>query len=493
MVALAAFVGALAFLIHFESRVVGDLGYWTDELFSLWASDPDLTAHQAIVGRVLPDTAPPLYISMLWFVRQVIPEGRTAFAVLNGLGAILLLGLTFFFAARARAPALGLWLIAASLVSALGFCYALEGRNYVWVFCASLALGTLAGAVTTGTKARTLDLVAGGILAALATWLHLFGAFFAGGLAAALVLTGWLVLKRADVVRLGFAVGLSAIAAMAIWLAFAYRMIATTTTDGFWIVLDRAEIVGIFWIIKQYSVGYTPALAAGAAFMGLALLDRRLRALPALIGLALTTFAVLPFLISLHTPIVQGRYFLVGYPAILALMGFLLRDALVIVRNDRRPSVALGVAIAGVLFLIAPILTGASTAAWHFSGRWDWRGAAVVERAILTCRAGEVRALNSSMPENPLSPFGFGFDEYLKGRLRHPQADVAPLRDVADIDCPVYGWAEHYHPGGDREWSRQASQAQVLEAFRLTNRTNRALTVDRHNGGLVLRRADWTP
>jgi hypothetical protein len=487
--ALAALALALVIFAWVQVKVVPGSRFWTDELYTIWASDPRLSAYDSIIDRVLRDTAPPLYISMMWFVRQVVAEGRLPFMVLNAIGAAVFIPLTLVLARRAKAPALGVTIVAAFLTGALALCYASEGRNYFWIFNLSMALGVLVGGVVTGQPVRRFEYVAAGIMGALAVWLHLFGAFFVGALAAALVVVGFLVMKRGDVVRLGLTIGVSALVATAVWLAAAIPMIEHTADTGFWIEFNKAEIVASLWIVKQYTVGLTAMLGVGALVGLLALLDRRMRPMVLIVGLTLAVFAAIPLLVSLRLPIIQGRYFLVGVPALMAMLSFMWRDALMASRAERLPSRRTAVAFLGALFLVSPSITGPATTFWHFAGRWDWRGADVIEPYVEACRGQQIRVLNSSMGD----PYGFGFGIYLRGRASFFNAETAPQADVADLRCPVVAWAEHYHPNLDRTWVNDAPIDQVLAAFHLTNRRNLPLKVERHNGGLTVIRDDGAP
>jgi hypothetical protein len=92
----------------------------------------------------------------------------------------------------------------------------------------------------------------------------------------------------------------------------------------------------------------------------------------------------------------------------------------------------------GTVFLAAPVANGAVTADWHFKNRWDWRGIDVIRPRAAQCRAHQVRVLNSSIRNL------YGFEYLLGGALEPINAATAPVRDVSEIDCPIYGWGEHF-------------------------------------------------
>lgn len=483
--ALAALVVGATIYVSFQAAMAARYEFWTDELFALWAGDPKIPFGQAFAERILTDSNSPLYFSLVWGAQTLAPDALTAIIWLNSLGLAPLLGLTAFLGWRTRAPATTLFVIAGFLAGAPALSYGLEARCYLLSMATCLPMAVLAaGALGERQSGRLEAFIAAG-LAVLAAWLHLYGAMFAGAIGAALIAVGLFVTGRPDQTRLGFVFGVAATLGLVAWIILALPMFTGTATDGFWLPFTRASVISGFWNIKQYAVGSTAAAVMGAAFVALALLDRRLRPGAVLIAVTGVLVFALPLIVSFHTVIFAGRYFVVVTPALVALGVFLLRDTLQIAWSGREARAA-GLALLGAIFLAAPVLTGHATATWHFATRWDWRGSQAVEAAIPACRAGEVRVLNESLIDPPT----MGFDHYVRGRLRLVEPKTAPVRDVADIDCPVYGWAEHYLSENDnREWAQQATAAQALAAFRLTNRTGVPLAIDRRNGGLTLRRA----
>jgi hypothetical protein len=487
-IAVALFGAALALFVWVEHNSISHSGFWTDELFSLWAGDPRTPFSKAFAERILPDTNPPLYFSLIHFMRGFIFEGRAAIVLVNAIGLTAILGVLLWRAFAMDMRTTGLLVIAFFLVGAPALCYAPEGRSYVLAMAATTTLAFIGGARVVGAQAIRTDYILAAAFAALSTWLHVYGAIFAGALGAGLVLVGWLIVKRADIVRLGFAAGLGAVGAFVFWIAFAYPMFSKTVTDGFWLPFTPASIIEALWTVKQYTIGLTIAAPLGAGFIAASLWPAHSRAIAALTIITGATFFLIPFLASFHTVIFLGRYVLVGMPAVLTLCLIVLRTHLIVLQRDDDVRWTGWLALAGALFLLAPVVTGASTAAWHFQNRWDWRGMDVIGSRVAACPEKKIRVLNSSIRN--LS----GFEYLLAGKLQPIDASKAPIRDVRDIQCPVLGWAEHYLAvNDDRYWADRVGADEALAAFHLTNNSKIALQIDRHPGGLVLRRAEPQP
>src|ERR1700704_6388415 len=84
----AAFGAAfLAFLLE-RSAIAAVNGWWQDELYAIYASDPAEPLSVVFLGRIWPDTTPPLYGLLLYAARALVHDDRWAVFVLN-TGAIL--------------------------------------------------------------------------------------------------------------------------------------------------------------------------------------------------------------------------------------------------------------------------------------------------------------------------------------------------------------------------------------------------------------------
>jgi hypothetical protein len=104
-------------------------GWWLDDLFSLWASDPRMPFQLAFADRILPDSNPPLYFSLLHFVRQLISDDGSAVIAVN-IGAIIAAAVAVFIPSkRLGLSGLAITGIAAFVLSGPILYFASEGRE----------------------------------------------------------------------------------------------------------------------------------------------------------------------------------------------------------------------------------------------------------------------------------------------------------------------------------------------------------------------------
>lgn len=473
----AMLLGALILFITFQMSIVPGMGLWIDELFSLWAGSPQLSFGEAFATRILPDTNGPTYFSLVYLAQMTGLEGRTAFIVLNFIVIGALLATILVRGWQTRMSATALVSVAVTLASAPLLVYAPEGRVYgpAMALCAALAFA--ACSALSRNEARKGDLILVAVLAVLAAWMHVFAAIFSGALAAGLLAAGWLVSRRRDIVILGLVTGGATTLAFLVWMAFAFRLFSGTTA---WITFTPAVVFDSIWQMKQYLIGPLPGLVIAFALVGLSLIPKHSRAIALVLAITGVLFIAIPLAVSFKMPMFLARYLLVGGPALLVLFVFLTRSHLMADAAPRLWRSALGAL--GVLFFVFPLMQAVPVASGQFATRSDWRGNEAVLPAIANCPAGEIRAHSTVQ-------LTFGFDHYLKGRLKPLLTEDAPVRDVSQIDCPVYGWAEHVidDPLG-LDWYQTADVAHVLGQMKLTNTTGIPLKVIRHRGGVVLAR-----
>ncbi len=485
-IAIFALIAALAVFIVFHVLELPRMGLWTDELFSLWAGSPKVSFGEAFANRILADTNAPFYFSAVWFAQAAGFDGRAAFLAVNLPLIAIALGLMIWRGHRAGQLTLALWWAAYFLVSAPVLSFASEGRVYgVNMALAALMAFIVAirviGPAPAAGQGRA-DAIVLAICGVLGAWMHIYGALFAGSLAAGAMAAGWFVGRRRDLIVLGLTTGIATTVAFVVWLAAAFSVFSTTAEAGFWMQFTVAWIIETAWFIKQFTLGLTLAVPFVAAFLlvSLILLHSRAPAILAVVTMALFTF--IPMAVSLHTAIFGWRYLIIGMPAFIILCVVILHTHLTPALSSPRiiwPRVA---AVAGLVVVGSATLTGASNASWQFHSRWDWRGIDVIRPLVQDCPEGEVRVLKHRSGDK-LS----GFAYLLDGVLTPVNAETAPLRDVADINCPVLGWGEHnIDPQMGREWAEKADIPTLLEDFRLTNATGAPLEVKRHTGGLVL-------
>lgn len=475
----ALFIAALGVFTAFQMQVIPGMGMWYDELFSLWAGDPTISFGDAFATRILPDTNGPIYFSLVYFVQAIGLADRTAFLVLNytAIGALL----AFILARGWRHDLLATALssVALLLVTAPLLLYAPEGRVYGLVMAVCAVPAFEAGRLLSGGQASRSDLILVAIIGVLAAWLHVFGAIFIGSLAAAMIVVGAFLLRRRDVVIWGFVAGIATSVALVVWLAIAFPLFTGTTS---WIEFHRTWVFNMIWELKNYMIGPMVGVIIAGAFVGLSLIPRHSR--PFALAIVISTFLLfaIPMAVSFKMPIFLQRYLLIGFPALLVLCVFLIRSHLIAregARGGRQGIVRQGLSVLGALVLVFPILQGIPTARETIRTRGDWVGSQLVLQAANACPAGEVRAAT-------FTPFAFGFTYYLKGALKPIDPSEAPMRDISQIDCPVFAWGEHL----GNAFAAEKTIDDVLADFHLTNTTGLPLVLIHHQGGFVLARAE---
>jgi hypothetical protein len=492
MIAAGAFVLALAVFTVFHIVEMPKTGFWTDELFSFWAGDPSLSFGDAFFQRILPDTNGPIYFSLVHVAQSLGFEGRAAFLAINLPVLAILLGLILWRGWRHGALAEALWTCALFLVTASALAYIAEGRVYGMTMATAAVMAFVAGVRITSPamqgREERRDMIICGVLAFLASWMHLYGTLFAGSIGAALIVAGWFAGRRWDLMRLGLVLGVSTVIGFITWIAIAFPMFSRTASQGFWLPFNMDVIKEAAWMMKEFMVGFTPVLAVAAAFIGGSLFLRASRPAALLTIVTAVLFIGLPIMASLHTVIFTGRYLLSGAPALIILFFFVLRAHLPQVLQAGAPAWIRAVAAAGAVTLVSASVTGVPTASWHFANRWDWRGMDVIAPLLPACQEAEVRVLNTSLSTH------YGFTYLLEGALTHTDAAKARSRDVADINCAVVAWGEHNIDAElDRNWWSDVTLEGALVDFNLTNTSNIPLDIRRHVGGLVIVRTDLTP
>jgi hypothetical protein len=114
-------------------------GWWLDELWSLWATDPKISFDKVFLERIVFDTTPPPYYVFLFLVRSLITAARSVVILLN-LGLIAAFAAAVILGSREREMMpWALIAIGAFLCSGPVLRYIIEGWAYVMaiVFWAS--------------------------------------------------------------------------------------------------------------------------------------------------------------------------------------------------------------------------------------------------------------------------------------------------------------------------------------------------------------------
>ncbi len=469
----AGFALLVACLLAFAAAQV-DLwsrnGFWIDEYFSLWASDPALPLTRLLAERILPDTNPPLYFSLLSLVRLVIDDPRSGFLALNATAIALTSWYVFARGRTAGAPATALLAIALFLISGPVLHYAPEGRAYLFGLCAAFAIAwSSAQALEHGQREK--DLFSFAVLGALAALSHVFAALFAGAFAAALLVEAVLS-RRVELLRIALALGVSATAVCGVWLIFALPNMSNVG----WIEFSLASVREALWYVRQLTFGHAAIALGVVAFMAWSARRRVLWPQARLCAVAMTLFAILPILASFFTPLITGRYWLIGAPAILVFVTLALRCEFKVASAggpSARAAAATG-ALGAALMLAASVL-GFANAQTFIMAKPVWRGAPLVAPLLENCAAGSVRVWDNHLYATASGAPAATFVE--------ADESSAP----AAGDCPVLGWAEHVRLGD--EYLQTASDAELLALMNIPA-APAEVRIARHSSGFVVLRAD---
>ena len=224
-------------------------GWMLDDLFSLWASDRNCHSLSHLAMRILPDFNPPLYFSLLYFVRQIISDDGVAIVVLN-IGAIVAAAVAVYFPSR-RLGLSGLAIagIAAFALSGPVLYFASEGRAYVSALSIVFVTSWYTSLAITGFPGQ-LTLKRAAMLGSLAAMTHVYAALFCGSLAAGLsaltVFSG-----RKELLKPGLALGLAATIVFGIWLSVAFDSVENLN----WIEFTVRRVLDAALSVKELALG----------------------------------------------------------------------------------------------------------------------------------------------------------------------------------------------------------------------------------------------
>lgn len=465
---------ALVLFVAAQAALAGVNGLWVDEIFSFWASDPALPLGQLFGERIFADSNPPLYFSLLRAARALFDDPRAAFIAVDVLALAATAAFVLHAARRAGVLALGAWALALFLLSGPALCYFPEGRSYFAAMCVVFA-AAWAGALALAEQGRGPPWAHFAALGALAALAHVFSGVFAGGLAAGLVLYA-LFGKRRDLLAPGLALGGATTLVFAIWFIRASAYVGNVG----WIEFTPAAILEAVWFVKSLAFGSNFALALLALLWGYGLWMRASRPMAALFAITFGLFAALPLAASFITPIIVGRYWLVGAPGLVVLTVFLARALFadgVTQRSDRSLIAFIGI---GAFVLVASV--GGYLTAYKFTAEKPvWHGGDVVAPLIAGCPAQSVRVTG----EPPFLPAYAAMSGASTGLFLDATQPDAPVGEAEDGQCPVLGWGEHMPMDG-------AADAQLLQWLKLEAAPGE-VRIWRSRSGYVVLRADAAP
>lgn len=390
-------------------------GFWLDELYTFYFSDPRVPFSPKLLRRILDDPQPFPYYLLMWGWHSLVGFSEPASRFLGGgVLAVSLLAtariLKDMFPARAV-----ILLVAILSFSWAGIQFSHEARSYSFLYGFScVGYGLLLRSLVIGPTAKVT-----------------YGMFFVAMAAGALHYYGMVF---GCALFLGRSVGLWSADRKSEARGDIYRMFALVMFYGvlllpqFGNLVDRAG--GEFWVkndplglIKSYFAlfffDYLGKIGLGFLIAGAALGVRRCSFVtPVLIAVAVSF--IVPALISLHTPILLARYLIITIPPLL--MVFALGCGLARMR------------LASILGSMAALLFFLDAGRGYFNlekDSWSSSAALVAAEAANGC----------IIPVWSWQPVAYGY--YLPDYLRASLTRVPPAGPVPAVpaNCRVVLWA----------------------------------------------------
>jgi hypothetical protein len=468
----AVFIAAFALFLLEHSAIAAVNGWWFDELFSIWSSNPAEAFSAVFMGRIEPDTTPPLYGSLLYCARVLIQDDRRAIFALNTSAILISAGVVILSGRKAGITGLGFATSIGFILSGPVLRFVSEARPYALAMAVAFVTSWVSALAIQEPRARP-NLTSFAVLGIVAALTHIYAALLCGSFAAALVALA-IIQHRRDLMASGLILGISATLVLSIWLAV---WLPFHSLDGlYWSKLSYQTVVSALWEAKQLAVGPHLFLAL-AALLTLGLFWPTTRLLTSAFCIASAVFLILPLLISLKQPIILGRYWLQGAPALIVLVTFLAKTWMLEGASRRLQLVPIAGALGAVAFLTASDASGFITARADTAAKPVWKGAALVAPLARNCSAASVHVN--------------GFEPLFAYTTRVPETVFADVREPAtkpinstDSTCPVLGWAEEPHPA---DFMRRATDEDLLRLLKI-GASPSDVEILRHSTGFVILR-----
>jgi hypothetical protein len=363
---------------------------------------------------------------------------------------------------------LGYLLATVFLLNSATLIYVQEVRAYMLAMGLSAVLAVLVMRFRTQRRGPVMVLATLGAAAGLS---HVYGALFAGALAAALVVEG-LVSRRTALWRAGLILGAACSVPFLIWFAGVSHQEGGTLRNIGWISFAPEHIKSTIDGIVRVFIGPIWVLILWAIALIVALSSPVFRRSGLMVAVVAVIFLIGPFVISAKVPILHYRYFAVGFAALMLLL------AMAVCEVWRAEPSRLRKGAAVVLVLIPAVMS--VPVSWaELTTKPVWRGAEIVLANAQACPSKTVRGLTYPDAQvQPIFPFTY---EYLLRRTGLRVIGSDQVADVADINCRIVAWVEH-----SGFISETTDEALLLERLNLTNHERVALVVERHPNGLVI-------
>jgi hypothetical protein len=423
---------------------------WYDELYTFHITDPRLGLAEAFRERMLPDPSPPLYFLVLHFWQGLVSSSSEfALRLPSAIFGALAMVMAFVYGRRVLSPP-GLAFFLIFFSCSLGAInYAQEARAYslllLFATIITLLAFDLGRRVSAGENPRAGDYARLAVWSVLAGLTHFFGVLLATALFS-------LLLAQGLVARRGVARALAAwlcVAAITIgWFAY-HRRWSSPTLQDWWISRSPREmLVQVMKVARD--------LAFGSEWVGLAIVGalvalaarpyaRRLRAIAPsthlVFELPLAAAAVCALVLgfsvvlSLHTPIVLQRYFIVILPALYLSLASLYEFA--DGSRNLAPGQRAGVLVGCGLLLTIPLWS------YYAPHKDQWREAAAYIRDQKTCAGATIPVLGLR-EEAPGRGWLHLYQYYLPGEAGIAVVPFDPANPPTRAGaCPVRLWAAH--------------------------------------------------
>jgi hypothetical protein len=463
-----------ALIVLYQQLAVSAInGWWADELFALWASDPELRFGVLLTERIGADSNPPLYFSLLAIIRMIGLPPRPAVVFLNVL-CVVMASISVLWTARNNNRLwLGSAVVALFLTSASTVIFLQEARSYMIALSAVLVASWFAFLCIDRALAWP-SLAVCGILCALT---HLFAAIAACALAGGLCICG-ASRRQIALIGSGIALGASAVLTSAAWL-FAWKVLGP---GGFqqigWIPFTRASVWEAFVGASVLSFGTLYVWAVVAIAVAFGLLSRRAFLATVSFIVALILFALVPIVLSFGVPMVIARYWAIGAPMVIVGICSIIAVGF----SACRTAVSTWIGFAALFLAVLGIVSVGTRHGLHFIDREkpSWRVAPTIAELVRDCPRHAVHTLGFQ-PGFSIAT-GLSPDQFVDVRTL-PQPTASP-----ESSCPVLGWTEHYVLRFGEKFVGEASDADLLKLLKLDVSPEKVTIFRRKNGYVVCRK-----
>lgn len=415
-------------------------GFWEDELISLAATGPGRSIRQIVFETLAYDVHPPLYFVVLSWWRAALGDGETTVRALSAILSSASVGIAFVVGRKLLPPAVLRYFLVLLACSYGSIIYAQEARPYALLLLLSTVLSLLFVRIWHELgKADGLSWASAALLGAISTltaFTHYFGLLFVGSIY--LVLGLCCVGQRRRTNRL-LASALGVLLVVAPWILYELPRKAHLSGELFWPQANPSWYLSQLQIWAWYTLGPATLLLVAVLVYAVLTPTRSLEwprdgAAPTTGLLAISIVTVgLAAVVSIDTPVIVARYFLVIVPAVYLAIAY----ALVGTKGSflaRRPFLAPIIVVStGILMFtqlagfFQPFKQEVREASAYLLSQSDCRGAIIPVWVPTHWLAGEL-------------PIGFYIAEPSGVRLA-PVHGASPVIDrQLDSTCPIVLW-----------------------------------------------------